>query len=194
MNKGRGRYTYKANRDPDSLSLTSICSYIKALDHDLFQITMTDDDSFANPLAAIPQSGKIMGLDLGTKTIGVAISDGMRYSATPLETIKRTKFTADAIRLDELIAQNAVVAIILGLPLNMDGSEGPRVQSTRAFARSLAQRISLPIAFWDERLSTSAVTRMMIEADLRRDRRAEVVDKLAASYILQGALDRLRRS
>lgn len=151
------------------------------------------DESFANPLAAIPPSGKILGLDLGTKTIGVAISDAMRYSATPLETIKRTKFTADAIRLDELIAQNNPVAIVLGLPLNMDGSEGPRVQSTRAFARSLGQRISLPIAFWDERLSTSAVTRMMIEADLRRDRRAEVVDKLAASYILQGALDRLRR-
>jgi len=150
------------------------------------------DDEFANPLAAIPASGRIMGLDLGTKTIGVAISDGMRYSATPLETIKRTKFTADAIRLDELIVQNAIVAVILGLPLNMDGSEGPRVQSTRAFARSLAQRIALPIAFWDERLSTSAVTRMMIQADLRRDRRAEVVDKLAASYILQGALDRLR--
>ncbi|KKC39219.1 Holliday junction resolvase [Devosia epidermidihirudinis] len=149
-------------------------------------------EEFANPLAAIPATGKILGLDLGTKTIGVAISDGMRYSATPLETIKRTKFTADAIRLDELIAQNNVVAIILGLPLNMDGSEGPRVQSTRAFARSLAQRITLPIAFWDERLSTSAVTRMMIEADMRRDRRAEVVDKLAASYILQGALDRLR--
>ena len=151
---------------------------------------MTDD--FANPLANIPAAGRIMGLDLGTKTIGVAISDGMRYSATPLETIKRTKFTADAVRLDELIAQNAIVAIILGLPLNMDGSEGPRVQSTRAFARSLAQRITLPIAFWDERLSTSAVTRMMIQADLRRDRRAEIVDKLAASYILQGALDRLR--
>ena len=150
------------------------------------------DEEFANPLANIPATGRIMGLDLGTKTIGVAISDGMRYSATPLETIKRTKFTADAIRLDELIAQNAIVAIILGLPLNMDGSEGPRVQSTRAFARSLAQRITLPIAFWDERLSTSAVTRMMIEADLRRDRRAEVVDKLAASYILQAALDRLR--
>lgn len=149
-------------------------------------------EEFANPLAAIPATGRIMGLDLGTKTIGVAISDGMRYSATPLETIKRTKFTADAIRLDEIIAQNAIVAVILGLPLNMDGSEGPRVQSTRAFARSLAQRITLPIAFWDERLSTSAVTRMMIEADLRRDRRAEVVDKLAASYILQGALDRLR--
>ncbi|KKB83798.1 Holliday junction resolvase [Devosia limi DSM 17137] len=154
---------------------------------------MTDDIP-ANPLAGIPASGKILGLDLGTKTIGVAISDGMRYSATPLETIKRTKFTQDAIRLDELIAENKAVAIILGLPLNMDGSEGPRVQSTRAFARSLAQRITLPIAFWDERLSTSAVTRMMIEADLRRDRRAEVVDKLAASYILQGALDRLRHS
>ena len=151
---------------------------------------MTED--FANPLALIPAAGRIMGLDLGTKTIGVAISDGMRYSATPLETIRRTKFTADAIRLDEIIAQNAIVAVILGLPLNMDGSEGPRVQSTRAFARSLAQRISLPIAFWDERLSTSAVTRMMIDADLRRDRRAEIVDKLAASYILQGALDRLR--
>ena len=155
---------------------------------------MTEEtQDYANPLAAIPPAGKIMGLDLGSKTIGVAISDGMRYSATPLETIKRTKFTADAIRLDELIAQNAIVAIILGLPLNMDGSEGPRVQSTRAFARSLAQRITLPIAFWDERLSTSAVTRMMIQADMRRDRRAEVVDKLAASYILQGALDRLRR-
>ena len=147
----------------------------------------------ANPLESIPPTGRIMGLDLGTKTIGVAISDGMRYSASPLETIKRTKFTQDAIRLEELIAQNNIAAIILGLPLNMDGSEGPRVQSTRAFARSLAQRISLPIAFWDERLSTSAVTRMMIDADLRRDRRAEIVDKLAASYILQGALDRLRR-
>ncbi|UXN69366.1 Holliday junction resolvase RuvX [Devosia neptuniae] len=153
---------------------------------------MTDDVP-ANPLESIPPTGRIMGLDLGTKTIGVAISDGMRYSATPLETIKRTKFTQDAIRLEELIAQNAIAAIILGLPLNMDGSEGPRVQSTRAFARSLAQRITLPIAFWDERLSTSAVTRMMIDADLRRDRRAEIVDKLAASYILQGALDRLRR-
>jgi len=157
--------------------------------------TMTEQTpEYANPLASIPPTGRIMGLDLGTKTIGVAISDGMRYSATPLETIKRTKFTADAIRLDELIAQNAIVAVILGLPLNMDGSEGPRVQSTRAFARSLAQRITLPIAFWDERLSTSAVTRMMIQADMRRDRRAEVVDKLAASYILQGALDRLRHA
>ena len=150
-------------------------------------IDPTDD-----PLAAIPASGKILGLDLGTKTIGVAISDGMRYSATPLETIKRTKFTQDAERIIELIAENQVAAILLGLPLNMDGTEGPRVQSTRAFARNLSPKINLPIAFWDERLSTSAVTRMMIEADMRRDRRAEVVDKLAASYILQGALDRLR--
>jgi putative holliday junction resolvase len=147
-----------------------------------------------NPLAAIPTSGRILGLDLGTKTIGIAVSDAMRYSATPLETIKRTKFTQDAERIIELVQQNQVVALVLGLPLNMDGSEGPRVQSTRAFARNLAPRLNLPIAFWDERLSTSAVTRMMIEADLRRDRRAEVVDKLAASYILQGALDRLRRS
>ncbi|MVS98180.1 Holliday junction resolvase RuvX [Devosia marina] len=145
-----------------------------------------------NPLSAIPERGKIMGLDLGTKTIGVAVSDGMRYSATPLETIKRTKFTQDAERIIELIDENQIVALILGLPLNMDGTEGPRVQSTRAFARNLAPKVNLPIAFWDERLSTSAVTRMMIEADLRRDRRAEVVDKLAASYILQGALDRLR--
>jgi len=147
----------------------------------------------ADPLATIPPSGKILGLDLGTKTIGVAVSDAMRYAATPLETIKRTKFTQDAERLIALVRENQAVAIVLGLPLNMDGSEGPRVQSTRAFARNLLQKIDLPIAFWDERLSTSAVTRMMIEADLRRDRRAEIVDKLAASYILQGLLDRLRR-
>jgi putative Holliday junction resolvase len=146
-----------------------------------------------DPLDAIPATGKILGLDLGTKTIGVAVSDGMRYSATPLETIKRTKFTQDAERIIQLVAENNVVALILGLPLNMDGTEGPRVQSTRAFARNLSQKLDLPIAFWDERLSTAAVTRMMIDADLRRDRRAEVVDKLAASYILQGALDRLRR-
>jgi putative Holliday junction resolvase len=143
---------------------------------------------------SIPPAGKLLGLDLGTRTIGVAVSDGMRYSATPLETIKRTKFTADAARLIELIAENQAVAFVLGLPLNMDGSEGPRVQSTRAFARSLAQKTDLPILFWDERLSTSAVTRMLIEADTRRDKRAEVVDKLAASYILQGFLDRLRIS
>ena len=145
-----------------------------------------------NTFPELPPTGKLLGLDLGTKTIGVAISDAMRYSATPLETIQRTKFTADAARLFELITANQAVALVLGLPLNMDGSEGPRAQSTRAFARNLAQKTPLPLVFWDERLSTSAVTRMLIEADTRRERRAEVVDKLAASYILQGLLDRLR--
>lgn len=147
-----------------------------------------------NPLALLPAFGKLLGLDLGTKTIGVAVSDGMRYSATPLETIARSKFTQDAARLQVLIAENAAVGIVLGLPLNMDGSEGPRAQSTRAFARNLSRLVEIPIAFWDERLSTSAVTRTLIEADVRRDKRAEVVDKLAASYILQGALERLRRA
>jgi putative holliday junction resolvase len=145
------------------------------------------------PLAALPPAGKLLGLDLGTRTIGVAVSDALRYSATPLETIRRQKFTQDAARIVELIAENNVSGIVIGLPLNMDGSEGPRAQSTRAFARNLVQKISVPIVFWDERLSTSAVTRTLIEADVRRDRRAEVVDKLAASYILQGALERLRR-
>ena len=148
-----------------------------------------DSDSSA---ITLPSSGKLLGLDLGTKTIGVAVSDALRYTATPLETVARTKFTADATRLIELISENQAVALVLGLPLNMDGSEGPRAQSTRTFARNLAQKTSLPIVFWDERLSTSAVERMLIEADTRRDRRAEVVDKLAASYILQGFLDRLR--
>jgi len=151
------------------------------------------DDTPVNPLSALPPSGKLMGLDLGTKTIGVAISDALRYSATPIETISRKKFTQDAERLLFLIAGNAVTGIVIGLPLNMDGSEGPRVQSARAFARNLAQKTQLPIAFWDERMSTMAVTRTMLEADLSRARQAEVVDKLAASYILQGALDRLRR-
>lgn len=150
---------------------------------------MTDFD-----LSALPPSGKLLGLDLGTKTIGVAVSDAMRYSATPLETIRRTKFTADAERLLELLATNQAAGIVLGLPLNMDGSEGPRAQSTRAFARNLMPKLTIPLVFWDERLSTSAVTRTLIEADVRRNKRAEVVDKLAASYILQGALERLRRT
>jgi putative Holliday junction resolvase len=153
---------------------------------------MTDDEPTA-PLAALPPSGKLMGLDLGTKTIGVAVSDGLRLSATPIETIRRKKFTQDAARLAELIADRQIVGIVLGLPLNMDGSEGPRAQSTRAFARNLAGKLDIPVVFWDERLSTSAVTRTLIEADVSRARRAEVVDKLAASYILQGALERLRR-
>ncbi len=145
-----------------------------------------------NPLAALPSSGKLLGLDLGTKTIGIAVSDGMRFSATPLTTIRRTKFKQDATILLELINENKIVGLVLGLPLNMDGSEGPRVQSTRAFARNLSTMINVPICFWDERLSTSAVTKTLIEADVSRAKRAQVIDKLAASYILQGALDRLR--
>jgi putative Holliday junction resolvase len=149
---------------------------------------MTDNSAFA----ALPKNGKLLGLDLGTKTIGVAISDGMRYSATPLITIIRTKFTEDAERLIELVAENTAAGIVLGLPLNMDGSEGPRAQSTRAFARNLGVKLLMPIVFWDERLSTAAVTRTLIEGGTRRKKRDEVVDKLAASYILQGFLDRLR--
>ena len=132
-----------------------------------------------------------MGLDLGTKTIGIAISDGLRLTATPLKTIRRSKFTNDANILLEIIRDNNIAGIILGLPLNMDGSEGPRAQSSRAFARNLSTKTNVPVAFWDERLSTEAVTRTMLEADLSRSRRAQVVDKLAASYILQGALDNL---
>jgi putative Holliday junction resolvase len=134
-----------------------------------------------------------MGLDLGTKTIGVAISDVTRQIATPMETLRRSKFSADAARLLALAAQENVGAIVLGLPVNMDGSEGPRAQSTRAFARNLAKLSPLPVVFWDERLSTAAVERMLIESDRSRAKRSRVVDKLAAAYILQGALDRLSR-
>ncbi len=140
-------------------------------------------------LAALP--GPLMGLDLGTKTIGVAVSDGLRMTATALETVRRTKFAADAARLEEIIAGRGIGAIVLGLPRNMDGSEGPRCQSTRAFARNLAARIALPIAFWDERLSTVAAERALLAADSSRKRRREVIDKVAAAFILQGALDRL---
>ena len=140
-------------------------------------------------LAEFP--GPLMGLDLGTKTIGVAVSDGLRISATALETVRRTKFAADAARLQEIIARRGIAAIVLGLPRNMDGSEGPRCQSTRAFARNLAARISQPIAFWDERLSTVAAERALLAADSSRKRRRQVIDKVAAAFILQGALDRL---
>ncbi len=133
-----------------------------------------------------------MGLDLGEKTIGLALSDTLLAVATPLETLKRGKFSADARRLAELIACHGVGGLVIGLPLNMDGSEGPAAQSARAFARNFAEQSSIPIAFWDERLSTVAVTRTLLEADTSRKRRAQVVDKMAAAYILQGALDRLR--
>lgn len=142
--------------------------------------------------AALPPGGALAGLDLGSKTIGVAVSDGLRQVATPLETIRRRKFAADAARLIEIARARAIAGIVLGLPINMDGSEGPRCQSTRAFARNLARLTDLPIAFWDERLSTMAAERALIEADTSRARRAEVIDHVAAGYILQGALDRMR--
>jgi putative Holliday junction resolvase len=143
--------------------------------------------------SVLPPEGALLGLDLGEKTIGLAISDARRQIASPLLTIRRTKFRADAAALLAEAKRHAVVGLVLGLPLNMDGSEGPRVQATRAFARNLAALTDLPIAYWDERLSTVAVTQTMLDADLSRKRRAEVVDKLAAAYILQGAIDRLRR-
>jgi putative Holliday junction resolvase len=145
-------------------------------------------------LAALPATGALLGLDLGTRTIGVAVSDAGRRIASPLKVIRRSKFTADAASLLAIAAEHEISGIVLGLPLNMDGSEGPRAQATRAFARNLMQRTPLPIAFWDERLSTAAVTRTLIEADRSRARRAELVDKMAAAYILQGALDRLRNA
>ncbi len=135
---------------------------------------------------------RLIGVDLGTKTIGLALSDVERRIATPLETIRRSKFAADAVRLIALADQFDVAALVIGLPLNMDGSEGARVQATRAFVRNLGALTSRPFVYWDERLSTAAVTRSLIAQDASRARRAEVVDRMAAAYILQGALDRLR--
>jgi len=140
----------------------------------------------------IPKIGALIGLDLGTKTIGVAISDGTQMIASPVETIARKKFKLDAERLLELIADNHVVGIVLGLPKNMDGTEGPRCQSTRAFAKNMETLTEVPITFWDERLSTAAVERTLIDADASRKRRGEVIDKMAATYILQGYLDSRR--
>lgn len=135
--------------------------------------------------------GRLMGLDLGTKTIGVALSDPGWSVASPLETIQRRKFGADADALLALMAEHGVVAVIMGLPLNMDGSIGPRAQATMAFVRNFAKLTEIPIVFWDERLSTVAVERTLLDADASRKRRSEVIDKMAAAYILQGALDRL---
>ena len=140
---------------------------------------------------AIPATGAIAGLDLGTETIGVAISDVLRSVATPLQTIRRKKFGVDAAKLLELTTHRMVTGLVLGLPMNMDGTEGPRAQSTRAFARNLERLTPLPITFWDERLSTVAAERALLEADTTRKRRAEVIDQVAAGYILQGLLDRL---
>ena len=141
--------------------------------------------------ARLSPGARLLGLDLGTKTIGLALSDISRIVATPLKTIKRTKFTKDAERLLEICEEHSVAALVIGLPLNLDGSEGPRSQATRAFARNLSGKTDLPMVFWDERLSTVAVERTLLEADASRKRRAEVIDKMAAGFILQGALDRL---
>ena len=141
----------------------------------------------------LPAYARLLGLDLGTKTIGLALSEVERQIATPLETIQRVKFGLDAAALLKIAEKHAVAGLVIGLPLNMDGTEGPRVQSTRAFVRNLAPLTELPIVFWDERMSTLAVTRTLLDADASRAKRAAVVDKMAAAYILQGALDRLGR-
>lgn len=141
--------------------------------------------------ALLGRNQRLMGLDLGTRTIGLALSDVERRIATPFDTIRRTKFTRDVAVLRDAVGKHAVVALVIGLPLNMDGSEGPRAQSTRAFVRQAHPLLGLPFVFWDERLSTAAVTRALIDQDASRLRRAEVVDRMAAAYILQGALDRL---
>jgi putative holliday junction resolvase len=143
--------------------------------------------------ALLPARGALIGLDLGTKTIGVAVSDPDRRVAAPVETIARKRFALDAQRILALAAERRAVAYVLGLPVNMDGSEGPRAQATRAFARNFAKLTELPIALWDERLSTAAVERALIAADLSRAKRKAVIDQHAAAYILQGALDRLAR-
>ena len=152
-------------------------------------VTYEEADAFA---AMLPPSTRLFGLDLGTKTIGLALSDVTRMVASPLETIRRKKFTIDVARLLDLAEHHATSGFVLGLPTNLDGTEGPRAQSTRAFARNLNSRTPRPILLWDERLTTAAAERTLLEADASRRRRAEVIDKMAATLILQGALDRMR--
>jgi putative Holliday junction resolvase len=154
---------------------------------------IASDEQLSALIDGLPSRARLMGVDLGTKTIGLALSDVERRIATPLETIKRVKFTPDAARIKQLVEQHGVGGLVVGLPLNMDGTEGPRAQATRAFVRNLQPLLSLPILFWDERLSTVAVTRTLLDADASRSRRADLVDKMAAAYILQGALDRYER-
>ena len=144
-------------------------------------------------MEGLASRARLFGIDLGTKTIGLALSDVERRIASPLETLKRGKFTADAGKMKALAERHGVGGLIFGLPLNMDGTEGPRSQATRAFVRNLKPLLPLPVLFWDERLSTLAVTRTLIDADASRARRADLVDKMAAAYILQGALDRYER-
>ncbi len=154
-----------------------------------FGTTIEDQDIF---LAASGPAGRLIGIDAGTKTLGLALSDVTRTIASPLETIIRKKFTADAARLLALIAEHGVSGLVLGLPRNLDGTEGPRAQATRALARNLNKITPIPVFLWDERLTTALAERMLIDADQSRKRRAEVIDKLAATLILQSALDRLK--
>jgi putative Holliday junction resolvase len=149
--------------------------------------------SFEQEAAAFGVKGALLGLDLGEKTIGVAVCDPARKVATPVKTLRREKLAADAMRLIALAEERGVVGLVLGLPLNMDGSEGPRAQSARAFARNFARYSPLPIAFWDERLSTAAMERALIALDTSRAKRAEQIDAMAATFILQGAIDRIAR-
>lgn len=142
----------------------------------------------------LARGNRLIGLDLGEKTIGISLSDTLLSVASPLTTLRRGKFSANAEELIRLMEEHGVGGLVIGLPLNMDGSEGPSAQSARAFARNFAARSNAPVALWDERLSTAAVTRTLLEADSSRKRRAEVVDKMAAAYILQGALDRMRNA
>ncbi len=151
-------------------------------------------DEFEQAAAAFGARGSLLGLDLGEKTIGVASCDPDRRIATPVLTIRRTRFTGDAEALSRLAAERAAVGVVLGFPRNMDGSEGPRAQATRAFARNLTHALSLPVALWDERLSTAAMERSLIAIDTSRARRAAKIDESAATYILQGAIDRLRHA
>jgi len=153
---------------------------------------VSTDLTLPQAIASITPDKRLIGLDLGSKTIGVATSDRTRMIATPIETIARKKFTQDAQRLLMIAQAENIGLIILGLPVNMDGTEGPRCQSTRSFARNFARLSSIPVVFWDERLSTAAVERMLIQADASRAKRDEVIDKLAAAWILQAALDSLR--
>jgi putative Holliday junction resolvase len=155
-------------------------------------VTATDEE-LTTLIRGLAHRDRLIGVDLGTKTIGLALSDVERRIATPLETIRRIKFTLDAQRIKALAERHGVGGLVFGLPLNMDGTEGPRSQSTRAFVRNLKPILPLPVLFWDERMSTMVVTRALLDADASRARRADLVDKMAAAYILQGALDRYRR-
>jgi putative Holliday junction resolvase len=158
--------------------------------HEGILLPVTDIDDLKQVVA---KNTRLLGLDLGAKTIGLAISDGAFHMSTPLDTIRRKKFTHDAIQLQAIIETRQIGGLILGLPINMDGTEGPRCQSTRQFAANFIDKYDIPIAFWDERLSTAAVERDLIAADVSRAKRALVIDQMAASFILQGALDYLNK-